>query len=77
MDTYTALTSLDMGGNGIPPVILKHTAVALLEPIHHPFTLCMSKSYLPEEWRCHHITPIYKSGDRSVISNYRPVSLFL
>ena len=78
-DTYTALTSLDpskaMGGDGIPPIILKHAAVALLEPIHHLFTLCMSKSYLPEEWCCHHITPIYKSGDRSVISNYRPVSL--
>ena len=35
----------------------------------------VTKSYLPAEWRCHHITPIHKSGDRSTITNYRPISL--
>ena len=70
-DTFTALTSLycskAMGGDGIPPIILKCTAVALLEPIHHLFVLCLPKSYLPKEWRSHRITPIFKSGDRSVV----------
>ena len=28
----------------------------------------VTKSYLPAEWRCHHITPIHKSGDRSTIT---------
>ena len=78
-DTFTALTSLDsakaMGGDGIPTIILKRTTVALLEPIHHLFDLCLLKSCLPKEWRSHRITPIFKSGDRSVVSNYRPVSL--
>ena len=78
-DTFTTLTSLDpskaMGGDGIPPIILKHAAVALLEPIHHLFILCLSKSYLPVEWHWHHITPIHKSGDKSTISNYCPISL--
>ena len=64
-----------MGGDGIPPIILKSAAAALAEPVHHLFSLCLSKSYLPAEWRCHHITPIHKSGDRSFISNYRPISL--
>ena len=50
-DTYTALTSLDsskaMGGDGIPPTILKRTAVALLGPIHHLlFLVCRSHTYL-------------------------------
>ena len=62
-----------MGGDGIPPMILKHAASALAE--HHLFSLCLTKSYLPAEWRCHHITPIHKSGDRSTITNYRPISL--
>ena len=78
-DTFAALSSCDpskaAGGDRIPPIILKHTAAALAEPIHHLFSLCLSKSYLPAEWRCHHITPIHKSGDRSIISNYRPISL--
>ena len=64
-----------MGGDSILPIILKHAAVALLELIYHLFTLSLSKSYLPKEWHSHRITPIYKSGDRSVVSNYLPVSL--
>ena len=78
-DTFTALASLDsskaMGGDKIPPIILKHSASALLYPIHHLFTLCLSQSYLPAEWRSHYITPIPKSGDLSSVSNYRPISL--
>ena len=78
-DTFTALSALDpskaMGGDGIPPSVLKFSATALLEPVHHLFSLCLSQSYLPAEWRRHHITPIYKSGDRSLVSNYRPISL--
>ena len=64
-----------MGGDDIPPMILKHAASALAEPVHHLFSLCLTKSYLPAEWRCHHITPIHKSGDRSTITNYHPISL--
>ena len=64
-----------MGGDCIPPVILKYAATALAEPIHYLFSLCLSKSYLPAEWRCHCITPIFKSGDRPAVSNYHPISL--
>ena len=39
------------------------------------FSLCLSKSYLPAEWHCHCITPIFKSADRSAVSNNRPISL--
>ena len=78
-DTFAALSSCDpskaTGGDRIPPIILKYTAAALAEPIHHLSSLCLSKSYLPTELRRHHITPIHKSGDRSIISNYHPISL--
>ena len=78
-DTFNALSSLDcskaMGGDGIPPIILKHSAAALTKPVHHLFTLCISQSYLPLDWRSHYISPIPKSGDKSCISNYRPISL--
>jgi hypothetical protein len=78
-DTFTALTSLDttkaMGCDGIPPSLFVHCAIALLEPIHHLFTLCLSQHYLPLEWRSHHIVPIPKSKDTSTVANFRPISL--
>ena len=78
-DTFLALSSCDpskaKGGDGIPPLILNQAAAALAKPVHHLFSLCLSKSYLPAEWRCHHVTPIHKSGDRSLVTNYRPISL--
>ena len=82
-DTFLALSSCDpskaMGGDGIPPMILKHAASALAEPVHHLFYLCLTKSYLPAEWRCHHITPIHKSQLHLLVASllFLPISSYL
>ena len=39
------------------------------------FSLSLSQHYLPLEWRTHLIKHIYKSGDKSSVRNYRPISL--
>ena len=79
LDEFRALSSLNptkAGGiDGIGPRVLKFCAVALYQPIHYLFTLSLSQHCIPEEWRVHRITPIYKSGDRSSVKNYRPISL--
>ena len=78
-DVYTALASLDPskahGIDAIGPRILKYCAAALCQPIHHLFMLSLSQHYIPEEWRIHTIIPIFKSGDRSSVLCYRPISL--
>lgn len=78
-EVYNAMASLDptkaMGIDNISPKILKYCALALCEPITHLFKLSLDQSHLPAEWKLHMITPIYKSGDKSLISNYRPISL--
>ena len=64
-----------MGIDGIAPKVLKSCALALNQPIHHLFVLGLSQHYLPKEWRLHLITPIYKSGNKSSVKNYRLISL--
>ena len=79
LDVFSALSSLDpaksMGVDCIGSKLLKHCAPALHIPLHHLFSLNISKHAIPSEWKHHFITPIYKSGKKSlVISKYRPVS---
>ena len=78
-ETFEALTSFDPskppGMDGIGYSLLKHCAVAICSPFHHLFTQCLSQQNIPSEWKIHCITPIHKSGEKALISNYRPISL--
>ena len=78
-EVFESLVSLDptkaMGIDCLGPRILKECAHILFQPLHHLFCLSLSSHSIPEEWRIHQITPIHKSGDRSLVSNYRPISL--
>lgn len=78
-EVYQALIRLDpskaSGADGISPRILKSCALPLCSPIHHLFSLCLTKHLWPSEWKLHRITPLYKSKDRTSVSNYRPISL--
>ena len=78
-ELYQGLSSLDLGKamecDGIGPKLLKHCALTLHEPFHHLFSLSFSLCYIPAEWRTHLICPIYKSGDKTDVKKYRPISL--
>ena len=75
-EVFRGLVSMDCskaaGLDGIPPSILKFCVPALVEPLHHLFTTCLSSSKIPEQWKTHCIV---KTGDKSCIQNYRPISL--
>ncbi len=76
---FNTLAALDftkaVGIDGIPNYILKHCAISINEPTLYLFKQCIAQSYLPAEWRIHKIVPVYKSGDKTSITNYRPISL--
>ncbi len=78
-EVYTALSSLNphkaYGIDSIGPKILKTCCLGLYEVLHHLFTLSLSSSTIPAEWKIHCIVPIFKSGDRRAVKNYRPISL--
>ena len=76
LDVFRALyPSKAMGCDIISPRLLKLYALALYQPFHYPFSLSLSQCYIPLEWCTHLIKPIYKSGDKSSVRNYRPISL--
>lgn len=65
-DLFGALCSLNpckaMGCDEIGPRFLKSNATALSSPLYRLFSLCLSESCLPDDWKFHQITPIFKSG---------------
>ena len=78
-EVYSALVNLDVnkatGMDNVGPKFLKHCAISFFQPIHHLFNLTLSNSVIPDDWKVHQIVPVFKSGDRSLVQNYRPISL--
>ena len=64
----TLFTSQDIKSN-------KEDSKAVNMYILLPFTPCQSVGKIPNEWRSAIVTPLYKGGISSAVSNYRPVSL--
>ena len=55
--------------------MIKGTASSISPVITRIFNQSLSLGRLPLEWKVSNITPIFKSGDPSLVSNYRPISL--
>jgi len=57
------------------PKIFKYCAIPLLQVVFHLFCTSLSHSSIPQDWQTHCVIPVYKSGDKTSVSNYRPISL--
>lgn len=55
--------------------MVKGCAEPLAEPLCFLFNLSLSSGTFPIKWKEARVTPIFKSGDKNCIENYRPVSL--
>ena len=78
-DVYQVLCTLDPnkapGTNSIGPAILRNYVGSLTNPVHYLLTLSLRSQFIPLEWQTHSIIPVFKSGDKSSVTNYRPISL--
>ena len=63
------------GPDQIPPVFLSKCSLWLSPIIAYLFQLCFDSSFMPVVWSKAFITPVFKKGDPTDASNYRPIAL--
>ena len=61
--------------DGFSPIFLKNLANALAIPFQLLFESSFLTGSIPSDWKISVILPIHKRGNRSQVSNYRPVAL--
>jgi len=62
------------GPDDIPMLVLKCSQEVLMRHLSSLFNLIIAQCKIPEAWKTARLKPIFKKGDRGVISNYRPIS---
>ena len=63
------------GFDEISPDVVKFVFDALIKPLKHVFGLSLKKGIFPDKLKVARVTPIFKSGDESLVNNYRPISV--
>ena len=78
-DVEAVLHNLDpnkaCGPDDIPARLLKSTAAAISPSLCRLFNMSLSLGVVPGDWKKANISPVYKSKDPSLETNYRPISL--
>ena len=54
--------------------VFKKCFSSLCEPLKYLFNLSIEKGIFPDDLKIAKVTPIYKTDDKSNLSNYRPIS---
>lgn len=63
------------GWDGFKPEIMKLALCNMLQPLNHIYNLSIRSGIIPRELKKAIVIPIHKSGDKSSMNNYRPISI--
>lgn len=63
------------GPDAIPNSFIKSLAIDLVQPLQLLFNTSLRTGKFPAMWKESYVTPIFKAGDRSNVTNYRGVAL--
>lgn len=78
-EVHSIIMSLDQskstGYDGIPIKVIKYCMYILTPILTRLANLIFESSIYPDSLKVQKVTPIFKSGDRTLPSNYRPISV--
>lgn len=79
VDVENTISKLDLnkngGPDGIPNYFLRMTNKQISIPLSMIFSRSCREATVPPEFKSSFITPIFKKGDESLVTNYRPVAM--
>lgn len=64
-----------VGPDGIPSFLIRKCNRGLVGPLTVLFNLFLKMRIFPSMWKVTRVTPILKSGDKSMVINYRPIAV--
>src|SRR6218665_1052488 len=63
------------GPDGVDPLVARNTVVNIAEVLSDVINSSFVTGHIPQQLKIVKITPIFKQGDKMIISNYRPISI--
>ena len=78
MDVRTVISSLknsSPGFDGIPSFVANQCIDNFIEPLTYIINMSFMEGVFPSELKLAKVVPIFKSGDSTKMSNYRPISI--
>jgi len=63
------------GEDKITSTLIKHIHSYIIGPIKHIINLSFTNFDIPCDWKMTIVTPIYKTGEKNLPTNFRPISL--
>ena len=67
--------SISPGPDKIPTKLVRDAIETICEPLVIVFNASLEKGTVPDIWKVAHVTPVFKSGQKSNLPNYRPISV--
>ena len=64
-----------MGIDTIPPKILVSLNESIFEPVTNIINMMVSEGCFPDQAKTSSVTSAYKKGERTLKTNYRPISI--
>ena len=72
---FSMKTNKCPGHDEINFIVIRSYLGELCEPLQYPFNLSFKKCIFPDDLRKANVTPVFKAGDNTELSNYRQISV--